>query len=410
MNHNNPSNRSTVPLLPPSYYVPQTPQQPPFFPILLDGGAVLWQPTIALQQQPVLVVPQQPIVWVMPTPTPVLGLQSANVTGQQEGETVHHPNTTHLFHPPLSVQFAQGFRSASRVPDVSKWGFAVADPMNTSLQRFPVAPTMLARTRGMLKYNCDPLASSMKPCASSICVHFARNGGCPDGNDCKNFHVEPSYLNTARSAGPLCCALHNDYFTQEMLFSNCAPNLALQKFMLVLDDRAEVELSIVQLGFTIGLEQLSHRGFSTTQINLRKHVCRLHFEGKCKWTKDCGHVHLCRELQLHIQTSLVASLVLQLNSNRMTSVGESGKIEDVSQLHFIRCWSIIPLVSNLIDANKVSALSVLVRSGLVVTEAQRHALLELEIHEAADCQKAELNTKIEPFCRPKLSRVSPGSM
>jgi hypothetical protein len=228
---------------------------------------------------------------------------------------------------------------------------------------------------------------------------------CPAGENCGGFHVERSYLDAARNVSdPLCCAIHNDYFSQEMLFSNCAPLITNQKFTLVLDNRAEVDLIAPQLALTVGLDNLSSRGVSSGSsklINLKKQVCRLHLEGKCKWTKDCGHVHLCRELHQFLLEFHFPSLIFLLMTESSKENICSKVLSEKGLLNFIRSKCALPLVTQLIEAKKVAALSALVECGTAVTPEQRVAIVMLGINYPASFATASICSKISPFINPK---------
>lgn len=269
--------------------------------------------------------------------------------------------------PSASLSRSLGHSTSSRpLPDVKIWGFALADAYHPSLQRVPVPPSVVRHTRGIASYNNDVSTSSTMPCSSTVCLKYSGSnatGGCPLGDACPNFHVDLAYMERARhTTDSLCCGVHNDYFTQEMIASNCAPTITNARFTLVLEDRAEIELLPAQLAFTIGLDHLSTRG-STRIINLRKQVCRLHLEGKCKWTKDCGHVHICRELHAFLQKFHYPSLIFLLMTESAEATIETKLREGAALLDFFSSKSSIPLVQQLIDAKKLVALSALVNCG-----------------------------------------------
>lgn len=300
-------------------------------------------------------------------------------------------NLVTLVDPGLGASASSPMRSSvastsTRPPsDPTVWGFALVDPYHPSLQRVPVPPSVVSKTAGITHYNNDVASSSTKPCGSSICVKFTTRDeplSCPAGELCTHFHVERSYLESARrQTESLCCAIHNDYFTREMLASNCAPHLTSARFTLVLEDRAEVELLPNQLAFTVGLDHLSLRG-TTRIINFRKHVCRLHLEGKCKWTKDCGHVHVCREFHRFLTSFHFPSLVFLLMTETDCDA-IVGKLKESSQLlAFIKSKCSIPLVASLIEGKKMSALEALMKSGGCFTSPHAEAIVALGVTRA----------------------------
>lgn len=267
--------------------------------------------------------------------------------------------------------------------DVNVWGYAVVDPYHPTLHRVPLPPSVCSPTKGMLNYNADVQSSSTKPCSSTICMKFVSKSAssavtCPLEENCPNFHVEKEFLETARQVSdPLCCAVHNDYYTREMMQCNCAPHLSRTTFTLVLEDRAEVEVLPPFIAFTVGLDHLPVRGMGTAStriVNLRKQVCRLHLEGKCKWTKDCGHVHLCRDLYSHLSAFHYPSLMFLLNTESNVEKLKTTLLDGAPLLKFVRSISVLSLVSSLIQSRKFEALEALGSCGCFVTSEQRAAM------------------------------------
>lgn len=355
------------------------------------------------------------------TPIPGADSSSSHVMIPMSGSTSHSASTT--VRPPT---------------DVNIWGFAVVDQYHPSLQRIPVPPSVVSRTRGTASYNNDVQASSTKPCSSTVCLRFSsRNAppseNCPAGEHCTGFHVERSYLEAARRVSePLCCSLHNDYFSQEMLHSDCAPQLANQRFTLVLDDRAEVELTLSQVALTIGLDQLTSRGsaggMQNRVISLRKQVCRLHYEGKCKWTKDCGHVHLCRELHRFLLSFHFPSLSFLLFTETNVARLVTKLNEEPQLLQYVKSKCVLPMASQLLDAKKYAALEAIMSVGGCLTPAMKEVL---EAHLAASSTTATdqansalrralsnavlvevpeaVQARFRPFQRPPPNSTSPSS-
>jgi hypothetical protein len=238
----------------------------------------------------------------------------------------------------------------------------------------------------MNAYDNDVVASSTKPCLSAVCLRYNSDsgqpdGGCPLGAACPNFHVNAQYLEKARKVwDPICCGQHNCYFTNEMIRANLVPHLTNCRFVLIID-RAEVELSIQQLAFTVGLEQLPLRA-GKTRVITGKNLCRLHFDSKCKWTKDCGHVHVCRELFKYLQAFHYPSLhfLLMTETNVETLLS---KIQQKMILEFLRSDCSKSLIKSLLDAGKTAAIEALRKCGASIptpdatTEAEATGPLSL---------------------------------
>jgi hypothetical protein len=276
---------------------------------------------------------------------------------------------------------------SSRIPiDTATWGYAVVDPLHPRLQRVPIAPTVVTKTHGAALYETDVVASSAKPCLSAVCLKFNMAEGCAAGVMCPNFHVDASYLETARKMwDPLCCAHHNCYFSQEMERSGKISHVLNHRFVLIFD-RAEVELSSSQIAFTVGLEQLPLRA-GNTRVITGKSLCRLHFDSKCKWTKDCSHIHVCRELFKFLQAFHYPSLSFLL----MTETDEDKIVTKVESqpmvVEFLKSSCSAPLIKQLQENGKQAALSALRRC--------RSANKVTEVEEVGQEKQSEDTTNVE---------------
>ena len=254
--------------------------------------------------------------------------------------------------------------------DTAVWGYAIVDPYHQALQRVPVPPSAVEPTRGVKNYVNDVSLSSTKPCTSIMCVRHIGTDGCPLGEACHNFHVGKAYVEAARACtDPLCCGLHNCYFSREMIRGECAKHIATSKFSVVLEDRSEVDILPTQLAWTIGMEQLSVRGAARV-INLRKQVCRLHLEGRCKWTKDCGHVHLCRELHRFLNAFHLPSLVFLLSTETDPEKLQT-KLSEVAD--FVKSRSCLPLTWHLITSKRAAAVRCMADAGALFTMPMANA-------------------------------------
>lgn len=258
--------------------------------------------------------------------------------------------------------------TSSRGPmDPKLWGYAIVDPLHPSLQRIPVPPSCIHPTAGAAQYNCDVAASSVKPCSSSVCMKFAnsKDNTCPLGEHCTNFHVDKNYLERCRAlTGPICCVLLDDCFGHEMRKANTVPSLTNARYILVLEDKSEIEIVPGQLAFTVGLEHLYVRANDVRVINLKKQVCRMHLEGKCKWTKDCGHVHICRDLVRYLGMFHYPSLHFLLMTDNDVQIQE--KLQTPDLIKFLSSHSAIPLLEALVTARKSKAIAVLEAAGIVM--------------------------------------------
>jgi hypothetical protein len=277
--------------------------------------------------------------------------------------------------------------------DVGTWGFALVDQLHPSLQRIPVPPSCVCElTVGIGLYDNDVTTSSTRPCKSSVCLLHAQGLGCADGARCRCFHVSPQYLQQCRATTEsLCCGLHNCYYTQEMLSANCAPHLMARRFLLSLDDASRfpqdgdkphlVELSLLNLSLTVGLETLPYVGGAYV-ISWKKHVCHLNMNGKCKWTKDCGHIHMCRQLTKVLQDAECLAVIKELQARR-TPKSSADLYCDIilneTALRYVRSAAVYPLVASLIEAGDVDSLRALAKAKCALLPAQCAALQKLGV-------------------------------
>lgn len=297
---------------------------------------------------------------------------------------------------PMGNDFATGSSkavgaggSATRRPplDVAAWGYAVADQLNLMLPRTPVPPTaVMMPTMGLATYNTDVVSSSTRPCASTVCLLYGEGGGCPAGSRCPAFHVDPAYLHLSRSMQqPLCCAIHNCCYSQEMLSHGTVAELARQRYCIALDtppfltkstgtnvETRVVEMSVLHLSLSTGLLMLPVKG-NDRIISLNRRVCRLHLEGRCKWTKDCGYVHVCRTLLPLLSSPAVLQFLDAVRHEtrdllllRITSSAEVRR--------YVCTSCVLPLLSQLIAMRAVEALSALVSGSVACTAMQVSAL------------------------------------
>jgi hypothetical protein len=321
--------------------------------------------------------------------------------GQFFGGALATPGASSSRTPQNQALGASTSTSSRPLCDTAVWGYAIVDPYHPTLQRVPVPPSAVAQSKGVKAYNNDVSSSSTKPCASILCMRYVTPQGCPLEDQCHNFHVRSDYVEASRSMSEsICCGLHNCYYTREMIRGRCAPHMSDSKFTLVLEDRSEVDILPAQLAFTVGLDHLSIRGQSRV-INAKKQICRLHMEGRCKWTKDCGHVHLCRELLRCLQGFHFPSLVFLL-STETDAAKLRFKLAEVRE--FVASRSCLSLTSHLIQAGRATAVSCLAEFGALFTpQMAQAASSELQFDPPANQVLEESDFATEALRRPVAS-------
>lgn len=292
----------------------------------------------------------------------------------------------------------------------------MVDQLHSLLPRVPVPPSVVCEhTKGVSLYNNDVMTSSTRPCNSSVCLLYSNTGRCPSGPECRAFHISPTYLQQSRAlTEPLCCALHNCFYSQEMLASECAPGLRKQRYCVLLDTPAfmpnptaeprAVELSVLHLSLTVGLETLALKG-DRRLISLRRQVCRLHLEGKCKWTKDCGHVHICRELLPLLESPELLDFLDAVQGRQESHQKLFLRIQSsVKVRQYVRSVAVLPMLTQLINLRCTEALKALALAKVACIMTQYEELLRLGlVHNASEVTWVQVNEKIAPFLRPGVA-------
>ncbi|EPY29522.1 hypothetical protein STCU_04499 [Strigomonas culicis] len=271
--------------------------------------------------------------------------------------------------------------------DPNQWGFAIADRLHTYLPRIPVPPSTICEvTQGIASYINDVVQSSKQPCSSSVCLLFSENGFCAAGRHCPSFHVSPDYLRLSRALSqPLCCGLHNCYYTQEMVLAKCAPHLLSQTYYLSLDganyrhlaESPKVEISLLHLSLTVGLDTLPLKD-GRRKISQRRRVCSLFLEGKCKWTKDCANIHICHSLYKLLQVENVLEFLKAVQRGKESSQQIYNRIVQCSHVQeYVQSVAMLPLMAQLIVNSHIAPLTALLRFGVAVTSDQKDVLVHL---------------------------------
>ncbi|GET85607.1 hypothetical protein LtaPh_0400400 [Leishmania tarentolae] len=277
--------------------------------------------------------------------------------------------------------------------DINIWGFALVDQLHPSLQRIPVPPSCLHEpTMGITLYDNDVMSSSTRPCKSSVCLLHAQGLGCAEGPRCRCFHVSSAYLMQCRATPEaLCCALHNCYYSQEMLGANCAPHLSARRYSLSLDDASKfpqdgdkpylIDLSLLNLSLTVGLETLPCVN-GVYVVSWKRHVCRLNIDGLCKWTKDCGHIHVCRQLTKFLQDTETL-FILKALQEKTTPKNSADLYREIilseNTLRYVRSQAALSLVAALLEVGDVEALKALAKAKCTLFPSQIEALQKLGI-------------------------------
>lgn len=326
-------------------------------------------------------------------------LTLSHLFAQQQQQQAHRPQQT------------QTQAQQRPVNDVRQWGFAVVDQLHPLLTRVPLPPSAVEDTRGIGLYNTNVVASSTRPCISQVCLLHAYTG-CQAGRDCASFHVSPDYLLLSRAVSqPLCCALHNCFYSHEMIRSDCVPGVLHRAYCIALDtpqmlaaagagsSPRHVDISLLHLSMTVGLETLPvRRGMAV--ISLRRQVCRLHLEGRCKWTKDCGHVHVCRSffpmLKRREALDFLDAVPREDPNDLARRIAEAPDV-----VRFLQSAAVLPMVAELLRRKRADVLMALLTGKVACAPQQLEAMIRMGAATGAwDVTLTEVSPKIIPCLVP----------
>lgn len=126
----------------------------------------------------------------------------------------------------------------------------------------------------------------------SLCLLF-QNGRCNAGSKCHQIHADCVFVQTLRRAATTastCCALHGDLQSKELQNNDRTVLLTSQQCSMHIPTPLHTFAFTQGLAFAMGC---SNR--TTITVSLQR-VCRLHQQNRCKYGRDCRHVHLCRDV------------------------------------------------------------------------------------------------------------------
>jgi hypothetical protein len=122
----------------------------------------------------------------------------------------------------------------------------------------------------------------------SLCLLF-QNGKCNVGGKCHQIHADVEFVRKLRviaTQSSTCCAKHGDVQSKDLTAND-------RTVLVTSPSGTHVPLPARSFAMTQGLTALlASRGNMT--ITLQR-VCRLHQQNRCKYGRDCRHMHMCRE-------------------------------------------------------------------------------------------------------------------
>eukprot|EP00331_Platyophrya_macrostoma_P028462 CAMPEP_0176444582 /NCGR_PEP_ID=MMETSP0127-20121128/23154_1 /TAXON_ID=938130 /ORGANISM="Platyophrya macrostoma, Strain WH" /LENGTH=358 /DNA_ID=CAMNT_0017830129 /DNA_START=5 /DNA_END=1077 /DNA_ORIENTATION=- len=177
----------------------------------------------------------------------------------------------------------------------------IIDPLNRT-GKVAVPFTYVQETKGFDEYRAANVAAHQVGSTRdfSLCLLFHR-GRCNAGARCHQIHVAPSFTDEVRQRAMstrTCCAAHGDVHSSKYV--------QLGDVTVTVSKPAGLgssSYSLEQFALTAGLEALLLKGADDmrhvrngTKVVVRvfaSRLCRLHLEKRCKFGRDCKHVHLC---------------------------------------------------------------------------------------------------------------------
>ena len=134
----------------------------------------------------------------------------------------------------------------------------------------------------------------------SLCMKF-QAGQCNRGVFCNQIHADQKYVAKLRKAaadGGNCCLGHGDWGSQDPKY--LARLSSATAFIVVVprqfEGREEFRKFVV-LKDQIARTKASERLLASNEHSLPvASVCRQHQKQRCRWGKDCTHIHICRKV------------------------------------------------------------------------------------------------------------------
>jgi hypothetical protein len=126
----------------------------------------------------------------------------------------------------------------------------------------------------------------------SLCLLF-QNGKCNVGGKCHQIHADCDFVRKLREAAiscSTCCGLHGDAHSKEHA-------AAERTIVIVSQTNTHVPVPLKRFAATQGLSAILHsrHGGASATVQMQR-LCRLHQQNRCKYGRDCRHMHVCREV------------------------------------------------------------------------------------------------------------------
>eukprot|EP00331_Platyophrya_macrostoma_P004581 CAMPEP_0176431258 /NCGR_PEP_ID=MMETSP0127-20121128/14717_1 /TAXON_ID=938130 /ORGANISM="Platyophrya macrostoma, Strain WH" /LENGTH=379 /DNA_ID=CAMNT_0017813255 /DNA_START=48 /DNA_END=1187 /DNA_ORIENTATION=+ len=176
---------------------------------------------------------------------------------------------------------------------ISSNTICIIDPLNRT-GKVAVPFTYVQETKGFEEYRT---ATSGGTRDFSLCLLFHR-GRCNAGARCHQIHVAPSFTDEVRQRAMstrTCCAAHGEVHSSKYMQRGDI-TVTVSK-----PTGSASSYALGQFALTAGLEAMLEGGAGTRHLRYKTKVvrvpasrlCRLHLEKRCKFGRDCKHVHLC---------------------------------------------------------------------------------------------------------------------
>eukprot|EP00759_Apiculatamorpha_spiralis_P030844 PhF_6_TR32412/c0_g1_i1/m.48092 len=147
----------------------------------------------------------------------------------------------------------------------------------------------------------------------SLCLLF-QNGKCNVGAKCHQIHADCEFVRKLRSTASqcsTCCAEHGCPQSKEWESDN-------RTVVYSTSTNIHVPLVLKSFAVTQGLTAAMHSNKGITVLHTR--ICRLHQQNRCKYGRDCRHIHMCRDQYNHCENPTTTKPVVTKSTQAVQKI------------------------------------------------------------------------------------------
>lgn len=170
----------------------------------------------------------------------------------------------------------------------------VIDPQNRT-GKIRIPSNLVFETKGKQEALRARQQQQGAPKDFSLCLLF-QNGRCNVGSKCHQIHADCDFvrkLRTTASQCSTCCAEHGCPQSKEWESDS-------RTVVYSTSTNIHVPLELKSFAVTQGLTAAMHSNKGITVLHTR--ICRLHQQNRCKYGRDCRHIHMCRDQYSHCES------------------------------------------------------------------------------------------------------------